>query len=106
MGGVSFDTAKAYLDSLGFSYGVPQDDLDSVVNHFYPNARKSNAITQSGPLNNAFIWYPTSDSTGHAVNGLHYWGNGSSGAIMYYDNQNDRQGVITIDSLSTIYYPY
>lgn len=102
MGGATFENVKALMDSLGYSNGVPPAALDSIVYRLYPNARKSNSSTQSGTLNNAFIWYPTSDSTGHAVNGIHQWGN----AIMYYDHQNNRQGIITTDSLSTIYYPW
>jgi len=104
MGGVSLNNAIAYLDSLGYSNGVPPSALDSVVYHFYPNARKSNSVTQGGSLNNAFIWYPTSDTTGHAVNGMFYDSN--SGYVLYNDYQNNQMLPIQADSISTIYYPY
>lgn len=105
MGGISFNSAKSYLDSLGYSNGVPPTALDSVVYHFYPNARKSNSVTQGGLLYNAFMWYRTSDTTGHAVNGMYY--NAQSGYIFYQDYQNNGQiNFISTDSLSTIYYPY
>ncbi len=104
MGGVSLNNAIAYLDSLGYSNGVPPSALDSVVYHFYPNARKSNSVTQGGSLNNAFIWYPTSDTTGHAVNGMFYDSN--SGYILYNDYQYNQMLPIQADSISTIYYPY
>lgn len=106
MGGVSFNDAKAYLDSIygsNFS-GVDSTFMDSVVYHFYPNARKSNSVTQGGFLNNALIWYPTSDTTGHAVNGMFYDSN--SGYILYNDYQNNQMLPIQADSISSIYYPY
>ncbi len=104
MGGTTFGSAKAYIDSVYGSNGVPDYAMDSVVYHFYPNARKSNSVTQGGLLNNAMIWYPTSDTTGHAVNGTFYDSN--SGYILYNDYQNNQMLPIQADSISTIYYPY
>lgn len=106
MGGANFESVKALMDSLGYSQGVPPGALDSIVRQFYPNARKSTSSTQSGSLNNAVIYYQTSDTTGHAVNGLTQYGSGGSSAIMYWDSQNHKYGVITADSVKIIYYPY
>jgi hypothetical protein len=102
MGGTTFEIVKAYMDHHGFSNGVPPGALDSIVYHFYPNAIKSNSSRQSRPLNNALIWYRTSATTGHAVNAIQQYGD----AILYYDHQNNTQGIIASDSLSTIYYPW
>ncbi|MGV8090433.1 MAG: hypothetical protein AB2L24_01025 [Mangrovibacterium sp.] len=105
MGGVSFDDAKAYIDSIYGSGGIPSNVIDSVVYHFYPNATDS---LYGGNMNNAFIYFSTSDSTGHAVNGMFY--DSESGVIMYHDYQNQNNGspnvgYIMVDSLINVYYP-
>ena len=100
MGGVSFGRARAYIDSLYGSNGVPAYAIDSVVRHFYPNAKNT---LNGGYMNNAFIYFQTSDSTGHAVNG--YWHDNNTGYIYYKDNQTGNDGVIHRDSLIKLYYP-
>lgn len=104
MGGVSFGRARAYIDSLYGSNGVPAYAMDSVISHFYPNARRYDSPIPGRPVNNTLIWFHTSDSTGHAVNGWHYDSN--SGYILYKDSQNgDYIYPIKADSISSIYYP-
>ena len=89
-----------YIDSLYGSNGVPAYAIDSVVRHFYPNAKNT---LNGGYMNNAFIYFQTSDSTGHAVNG--YWHDNNTGYIYYKDNQTGNDGVIHRDSLIKSYYP-
>lgn len=103
MGEVDFEDVKDYIYRHWGLGGVPADSVESVVYHYFPNSNGYDAPLQGGPLNNAFIWYPTSDSSGHAVNGIFY--DAASGVILYKDNQNNEAGYITVDSLSQIYYP-
>jgi hypothetical protein len=74
--------------------------MDSAVYHFYPNATST---ISSGNMNNALIYFSTSDSTGHAVNGIYYDIN--SGNIWYNDYQNNTSGVISVNQVSKVYYP-
>lgn len=103
MGNVDFSQAVAYIDSIWGAQGVPEKEVASVVLYFYPNSTPYTSPTEGGWLNNAFMWYPTSDSTGHAVNGVYY--DADSGLIMYSDDQNNATGIVSKDSVQLIIYP-
>ncbi|MDR0602739.1 MAG: hypothetical protein LBG80_00370 [Bacteroidales bacterium] len=86
LGGVNLNYAISYLDSLYGSDGVPSSAIDTIITFFYPNAtRVERSSLSTGPIANTFIWFTTSDSTGHAVNGL--WNNYGE-ELIYSDPQN------------------
>ena len=83
---------------------MPAYAMDSVISHFYPNARRYDSPIPGRPVNNTLIWFHTSDSTGHAVNGYSYDTTGRY--IIYIDGQNkNKPNFIEVDSISSIYYP-
>lgn len=101
MGGVTFNEVKNYIiDNYGYN-GVPSFAIDSVVYHFYPSAKSFNCSVGGGAMDNSFIYFQTSDSTGHAVNGFFY--DKETNYILYKDLQSNRTGIIHRDSCMQIY---
>ena len=66
---------------------MPAYAMDSVISHFYPNARRYDSPIPGRPVNNTLIWFHTSDSTGHAVNGWRF--DPSGNYLFYIDKQNN-----------------
>ncbi len=97
--GANFDSAKYYINNRYGSNGVPAYAMDSVIRYFFPNSTQVSRSYFSGSMANTFIWYQTSDSTGHAVNG--FWNSG--GTILYTDPQNRSSGVISATDSCNIY---
>lgn len=103
MGDFDFSKVYNYIDSIWGSQGVPASEVNSAVLYFYPNSTPYTGPTEGGMMNGAFMWYPTSDSTGHAVNGVYYDAN--TGYIMYSDDQNNTTGIVSKDSVQLVIYP-
>ncbi|MDR0602688.1 MAG: hypothetical protein LBG80_00110 [Bacteroidales bacterium] len=104
MGGVDYATAAAYSDSTYGAGGVPADSMVSFFRNFYPNGSSVNPDSLSGGfMGSNMIYFQTSDSTGHAVNGTYYDTN--SGNIMYSDPQTGGTGIININDVIGVFKP-
>jgi hypothetical protein len=103
MGDFDWSQVFNYVDSIWGSQGVPANEVSSAVLYFYPNSTPYTGPTEGGMMNGAFMWYPTSDSTGHAVNGFYYDAN--AGYIVYSDDQNNTTGIVSKDSVELVIYP-
>lgn len=104
MGGYNYNDVAAYSDSLYGTGGVPADSMDSFFYNYYPNGSSVNPDSLSGGfMGNNMLYFNTSDSTGHAVNGTYYDAN--SGNIMYSDPQTGGSGIININDVNGIYIP-
>jgi hypothetical protein len=78
--------------------------MGSFFNHFYPNGSSVNPDSLSGgAMGSNMLYFMTSDSTGHAVNGSYYDAN--SGYIWYSDPQTGGSGVININDVLNTYFP-
>ncbi len=95
---------KAYSNSLYGTDGVSADSMDSFFCNFYPNGSFVNPDSLSGGLmGNSMLYFNTSDSTGHAVNGYYY--DSTNGTILYNDLQTGGQGTICIQDVEGVYFP-
>jgi len=104
MGGVGYSTAAAYSDSIYGTGGVPVDSMDSFFYNFYPNGSSVSPYNLSGGfMGSNMLYFNTSDSTGHAVNGYYY--DSTNGTILYNDPQTGGQGTIYIQDVEGIYFP-
>lgn len=104
MGSVSYATASAYSDSIYGDGGVPADSMYSFFSNFYPNGSSVNPDSLSGGfMGSNMLYFQTSDSTGHALNGIFYDSN--SGNIMYSDPQTGGSGIININDVQGIFKP-
>lgn len=104
MGGYNYNDVAAYSDSTYGAGGVPADSMASFFYYFYPNGSSVNPDSLSGGfMGNNMIYFQTSDSTGHAVNGTYYDAN--SGNIMYSDPQTGGSGIININDVIGVFKP-
>jgi hypothetical protein len=104
MGDYDYDDVAAYSDYYYDEGGVPSDSMDSYFYHYYPNGSSINPDSLSGGyMGTNMLYFYTSDSTGHAVNGTYYGSN--TGNILYSDLQTGGTGIININSVGGIYVP-
>ncbi len=108
LGGVSYEDAAAYSDSTYGEGGVPDSSMASFFSHYYPNGTSVNPDSLNGGfMGNNVLWFKTSDTTGHAVNGSYY--DESTGNIWFNDPQekdpNKSSGIIHISEVEGIYVP-
>ena len=102
--GINLNRAISYIDSLGYSNGVPADSMYAVFRNFFPNGRSVNINTMNyGTMPGNLLYFRTFDSTGHAVNGTFY--DSGSRVIMYNDLQNGQTGFTTSDQVMGLFLP-
>ena len=103
MGGIDFEKVFDYIEGKYGIYGVPFDQVETEVLYFCPNATPYVGPQGYDFQDYAFMWYPNSDTTGHAVNAYWYWS--ESETMMYVDDQNGGVGFVSKDSIQLIIYP-